>query len=234
MALTALVTPVAKRQTLGADVHAQMRELLMSGQLMPGEQISLRSTAQALGVSVMPVREAMYQLVAEQALEITPNRAIRVPLMKVSRFREITLIRIHVEGLAVERAAQHASDALVAEMQGWNDRLEREMSLKKPDASKLITFNKELHFSAYRAAGMPTLLKMIESLWLRIGPILNYDLRGQSQRVAQRMPVIQHARMIEGMVRRDPAMAVEGLRLDIEGAAQHIVTSGVLVEADDE
>jgi DNA-binding GntR family transcriptional regulator len=233
MTLATLVTPVAKRQTLGADVYRQIRELLMTGRLMPGEQISLRSTAEALGVSVMPVREAMYQLVAEHALEISPNRAVRVPLTKVSQFREITLIRIHIESLAVERAALDASPALIADLRGWNERLEREMSLKKPDASRLISFNKEFHFSAYRAAGMPTLLKMIEGMWLRIGPILNYDLRGPSQRVAERMAVKQHYRIIEGMEKHDPAIAAEGLRLDIEGAAQYIVTSGALVEADD-
>jgi DNA-binding GntR family transcriptional regulator len=232
MPLATLVTPVAKRQTLGADVYQQIRELLMTGRLMPGEPISLRTTAEALGVSVMPVREAMYQLVAEQALEISPNRAIRVPLTRVSQFREITAIRVHIESLAVERAAEQASSALIDEMRGWNDRLEREMTLKQPDASKLIACNKEFHFSAYRAAGMPTLLKMIEGMWLRIGPILNYDLRGPSERVARRMAVQQHLRIIEGMEKRDPAIAAEGLRLDIEGAAQYIVTSGALVEAD--
>ena len=56
MALSALVTPL-KRQTLSADVYQQLRELLVSGKVMPGEQLSLRSIAEALGVSVMPVRE---------------------------------------------------------------------------------------------------------------------------------------------------------------------------------
>src|SRR5256885_8765278 len=57
MAINELVTPL-KRQTLSSDVYAQLRELLITGQMIPGEQISLRTTASALGVSVMPVREA--------------------------------------------------------------------------------------------------------------------------------------------------------------------------------
>src|SRR5256885_7031933 len=77
MAINELVTPL-KRQTLSSDVYAQLRELLITGQMIPGEQISLRTTASALGVSVMPVREAVHRLVAEQALELTPNRALRV------------------------------------------------------------------------------------------------------------------------------------------------------------
>lgn len=105
MAINELVTPL-KRQTLSSDVYAQLRELLITGQMIPGEQISLRTTASALGVSVMPVREAVHRLVAEQALELTPNRALRVPLMTESAFREITRIRVNLEGLATEQAAR--------------------------------------------------------------------------------------------------------------------------------
>lgn len=233
MALTDLVTPVPKRQTLGADVHAQIRELLISGRLMPGEQISLRSTALALGVSVMPVREAVYQLVAEHALEVTPNRSVRVPRISVSQFREITAIRVHVEGLAAQRAAEIAPPSLIAELQRWNRALEKEMRARQPDASKLIGHNKELHFAMYRAAGMPLLLKMIESLWLRIGPILNYDLRSGSARVKERTPVAHHERLIAALAARDAAAAVQALRGDIQSAADYIVAAGVLLAADE-
>ena len=96
MAFHALVTPLI-RQTLSADVYKQLRDLLMSGRVMPGEALSLRSIAEALGVSVMPVREAVHRLVAEQALELTANRVLRVPVMTISQFREITSIRINLE-----------------------------------------------------------------------------------------------------------------------------------------
>jgi DNA-binding GntR family transcriptional regulator len=52
-----LVTPL-KRQTFSMDAHEQLKDLLMSGKMMPGQQLSLRSTAEALKVSGMPVREA--------------------------------------------------------------------------------------------------------------------------------------------------------------------------------
>jgi len=233
MALTDLVTPLSKRQTLGADVYAQIRELLISGRIMPGEQISLRTTAQALGVSVMPVREAVYQLVAEQALEVMPNRAVRVPRITVSQFLEITAIRIHVEGLAAQRAAQTATAALVAQLTDCNDTLAREMGAPEPDASRLIALNKALHFAVYQAAGMPILLQMIESLWLRIGPILNYDLRSGSTRVQQRTAAGHHARLIDALQHHDEAGAYEALKGDIDSAAQYIVSAGVLVQADE-
>jgi DNA-binding GntR family transcriptional regulator len=231
MSLSELVTPL-KRQTLSADVYEQLKELLMTGRMMPGEQISLRGTATALGVSVMPVREAVHRLAAEQALELTPNRALRVPRMTVSQFREITAIRINLEGLATERAAALLDDAGVARIAELNTQFADEMGRAAPDGAKLIALNKALHFAVYEGARMPTLMKMIEALWLRIGPILNYDLRSGSRRVGDGVAAAHHARLVEALKRHDGAAAREALRGDIEAAADFIVSAGVLVTAD--
>lgn len=231
MSLSELVTPL-KRQTLSADVYEQLKELLMTGRMMPGEQISLRGTATALGVSVMPVREAVHRLATEQALELTPNRALRVPRMTVSQFREITAIRINLEGLATERAAALLDDAGVARIAELNTQFADEMGRAAPDGAKLIALNKALHFAVYEGARMPTLMKMIEALWLRIGPILNYDLRSGSRRVGDGVAAAHHARLVEALKRHDGAAAREALRGDIEAAADFIVSAGVLVTAD--
>ena len=231
MSLSELVTPL-KRQTLSADVYEQLKELLMAGRMMPGEQISLRGTATALGVSVMPVREAVHRLAAEQTLELTPNRALRVPRMTVSQFREITAIRINLEGLATERAAALLDDAGVARIAELNTQFADEMGRAAPDGAKLIALNKALHFAVYEGARMPTLMKMIEALWLRIGPILNYDLRSGSRRVGDGVAAAHHARLVEALKRHDGAAAREALRGDIEAAADFIVSAGVLVTAD--
>lgn len=51
----------------------------------------------------MPVREATQRLVAEQALEIGARRTLQIPIMSVANFREITFIRMNLEGLAAEK-----------------------------------------------------------------------------------------------------------------------------------
>lgn len=231
MSLNQLVTPL-KRQTLGEDVYVQLKQLLTSGRLMPGEAISLRSMASALGVSVMPVREAVQRLVAEQAFECTPNRVIRVPLMSVSGFREITQIRIELEGMAVARATEVMDEAGVARVLQLHQRFAREMERPQPDTSRLIELNHALHFALYEGARMPVLLHLIETLWLRIGPILNYDLRSASSRVGQRIAVTHHSALTQALERRDPEAARRALRGDIESAAEFIVSAGVLLAAD--
>ncbi len=231
MSLSDLVIPL-KRQTLSANVYDQLRDLVMSGQMVPGEQISLRSAAAALGVSVMPVREAMQRLVAEQALELTPNRTLRVPRMTAAQFKEITTIRINLEGLATEVAASMSGAAALRDIAHWHDAFAEEMRAASPDGSKLVTFNKEFHFAIYAMADMPVLLQMIEALWLRIGPILNYDLRAGSRRVGEKVAMSHHAALLAALKRRDGAKARAALQGDIQSAAEFILSAGVLVSSD--
>ena len=220
------------RQTLSADVYSQLRDLLISGRVMPGEKLSLRSIADALGVSVMPVREAVHRLVAEQALEMSANRFIRVPVLTVSQFREVTSIRLNLEGQAAARAAELVSPQALQEIEGIHEAFCREFAKSAPDESQLIALNKELHFAIYQQADMPILLRIVESLWLRIGPILNYDLRSGTERVIQRVQASHHAAMVEALRARDPVAACESLQNDIKSAAEFILNTGALVVAD--
>lgn len=231
MEFSGLVTPLT-RQTLRGDVYLQLRDLLLYGRAMPGEQLSLRTIAEALGVSVMPVREAVHRLVAEQALELTSNRALRVPLLTVSQFREITSIRVNLEVLATAQAATRLDEAGYQSIEAQHLRFSREISSKRPDKNRLIAFNKDLHFAIYSQAGMPMLMQMIESLWLRIGPILNYDLRSGSVRVGSRAQDDHHARLVDALKRHDAVAASNALQDDIQGAADFIISQGVLVATD--
>lgn len=216
-----LLNPAPRRETLSANVLGQIKELLLTGQLMPGESLSLRSTALALGVSVMPVREAIHQLVADHALEVAPNRSVRVPQLNAAQFEEITRIRLNIEGFAVEQAALHASPSLIEHLHSLNQQLSNAMEHPghKTDA---VRINKELHFSIYAAAQMPTLIKIIETLWLRIGPILNYDLRIGSERTDRKIAVGHHHELIESLKMGDAVSARQALHGDIESAFQSI------------
>jgi DNA-binding GntR family transcriptional regulator len=233
MTVTKLLTPL-KRQSLSADIYGQFKELLISGRMMPGEPISLRGMAEAWGVSVMPVREAVQRLTAEQALELLPNRTLRVPLMTVSQFREITSIRKNLEGLAAATAANSLSKEATQQIVMWHESFVREMKSDVPDGAQLIHLNKELHFAIYRGAEMPMMMQLIEALWLRIGPILNYDMRSGPVRVNQRTALTHHASMVDAILRRDIVNARKSLEADIQSAADFIISVGVLVSADEE
>jgi DNA-binding GntR family transcriptional regulator len=86
----------------------------------------------------------------------------------------------------------------------------------------------EFHFGVYHGAAMPMLLRMIEDLWSRIGPILNYDLQRGSRRLQEREPVDYHDRLLAAIKQRDAAAAAEALRGDIQTAADFIVATKLL------
>jgi DNA-binding GntR family transcriptional regulator len=210
------------RPTLGRHVHAELRERLICGALVPGEKLSLRTVAAQIGVSVQPVREAVARLVADQAFEVLPNRAVRVPVLDVGRFVELTTIRLALEGMAAERAAALRSEVDLARMRRHEAAFARQQKSGRPDLAAAIRANQALHFAVYRAAGLPSLVPMIEGLWLRIGPLINLDLRGGSGPARMAKSVRCHARMVDGIAARHAGRARAGLQADIEGAARHI------------
>ncbi len=67
------------QETRREQVYREVRRALMGGSFEPGQKITVTSLAIALGVSAMPVREALRRLAAERALEMQPNRSVRVP-----------------------------------------------------------------------------------------------------------------------------------------------------------
>ncbi|MBO1110621.1 GntR family transcriptional regulator [Bordetella petrii] len=216
--------PVQQSETLGAQVLQQIKEILLTGRITPGESLSLRSAAESLGVSMMPVRQAVHQLVADQALEVTPNRSVRVPVMTAAQFHEVTQIRLEVESYAVEKAVPNVDPALVQSLRELNAALSKALTAGGDSLGDAVLLNKTLHFSIYSAANMPTLVKMIESLWLRIGPILNYDLRSGSERTLNKVAVAHHDALINALEAQDIASARKALQQDIETAYQYIVS----------
>lgn len=217
-----------ERPTLGARVHAELRDLLISGQLQPGEKVSLRMLADRLGVSMQPVREAVSRLIADEALEVLPNRAVRVPIMTQVRFVELTAIRQAIEGFAVERAAIERSTGDLAEILRQERLFRRAARAPAPAADAAVLANRDLHFAVYRAARLATLIPIIEGLWLRIGPVLNLDMRASPERLASGHAVECHSRLVTAIEQGQPAAARAALNDDIEGAASFIRERGGL------
>jgi DNA-binding GntR family transcriptional regulator len=213
-----------EHHTLGERVYRELRDMLISGRLQPGERTTLRTLSAALGTSQMPVRDALRQLLVDQAIELLPNRVFRVPIMTRTRFLELREIRLRVEGLAVERAAQSITHEEVRQIAHISATINREYFSAEPNPSELIVLNKDLHFGVYRAAHMPILLQMIESLWTQIGPVLNFDVRHGSRRVRDRIAAEHHDALVKALSVGDSRAAVDALAADIMSAGDYILS----------
>jgi len=225
-----LVEPL-DRQTLGGRSYAQLSDLLISGRMAPGEKISLRQTAEVLGVSIMPVREAVSRLVADGALEVTPNRAVRVRLMTAPQFRDLTEARIAIEGHAAAAAARNRNDGDLKAIARAEAAMRSESRAAKPNLPRAVEHNKSFHFAVYEAAHSATLLDIIRALWLKVGPVINLDLRANPERLAKGDAVRFHAKVIAAIKAGDEAKAREGIAGDIRNAAEVILSRGGLAEA---
>jgi DNA-binding GntR family transcriptional regulator len=222
-----LVEPL-DRQTLGERAYAQLADLLISGRLAPGERLSLRTAAEVLGVSIMPVREAVSRLVADRALEVMPNRAVRVPLMSVAQFRDLTKVRIAIEGHAAAQAALQRNDDDLAAIARAEEAMRAESMKSRPDLPRAVELNKTFHFAVYEAARSPILVEIIRALWLKAGPVINLDLRANPERLAKGDAIRFHANVRKAIAEGDAAAAQAGIAADISGAAEVIVSRGGL------
>ncbi len=156
---------------LQEQLYQNLRAALLAGTFKPGERLKIRDLAAAWGTSPMPVRAALQRLVAEGALEGEQQRSVRVPAMTRERFQQLFQVRLSLEGLAAEEGARRLSprerDILrdcVAEM---------ESALEQRDVQGYLTHNSRFHLTLYQACANPVLLRLIESLWLQVGPFFN-------------------------------------------------------------
>lgn len=209
--------PDAADTSLRQQVYASLREALTSGRFAPGQKVTFRYVAGVLGVSLTPVREAMRRLVAEGAFEMNPNRSVRVPLMTRDKVLELRDIRMELEGLAAAKAALVATRGQMADIR----RAAREIMAARNRGDSATDRQKvrEFHFAVYAAAGQPTLLRLIEGLWLQTGPYMNLlypDFISSSRGPAGRL------RLIDALQARNASAARREMADDIRRALSYV------------
>ncbi|MET0742892.1 MAG: GntR family transcriptional regulator [Microvirga sp.] len=216
--------------SLATRVHSELAGLLIGGKLSPGEKLSLRKVAETMGVSMMPVREAVTRLVAEDALVVLPNRAVSVPVMTRRKMQELMIVRSEIEGFAAARAALQRTEPQLRAMRSLDEQFRKAVSGERPDADRALRLNKDLHFVIYEASGLPMLTDIIQGLWLKIGPVINLDLRSSEQRLRSGHAEQFHARLVQAMADREPEAARLAIVADIETSSRFIQQTGNLPE----
>ncbi len=207
--------------TLRENVYRELKRTLMAGGFLPGETLTIRSLAEALGTSTMPVREALQRLVAERGLVILPNRSVQVPVLTKESFEDLTRVRLELEGFAAELAASRITQAEMDELARALRQME--MADEAEDGDDFSRGNQRFHFIIYRASRSEHLVPIIESMWLRIGPFLGFPLRtkGPLRKLAELMQDQQHHQAAIAAFRaRDGAAARKAIRGDLTEAAK--------------
>jgi DNA-binding GntR family transcriptional regulator len=206
-------------------VHDELRARLLTGRITPETPLSTRRLALEMGVSQMPVRDALGRLAADGAVEIRSKRRIMVPAMTRSRHADLLACRQLLEPAAARQALGALSADAVDHLQVVDDQIGR--ALENGDVEGYMRANCDFHFTIYRAQPHTIMVQLIETLWLQFGPYMRvvYD------RYLGEKLIDQHARAITAIRRNRPADLARAIRQDIEDGMELIRRAGLKDDA---
>ncbi len=206
--------PVARlpRDTLQEKVFRQLSDLILNGEIAPGQLVTIQSLADAFGVSTMPVREALKRLSAAKALTVVSGRSIGIPPLSVERLNDLRRVRIEIESSAAEWAASNIENDAIEALKVQLSRMDS--ATAAGDVKGYLRANHAFHFIIYGAAGSEALMSIIESLWLQISPYFNL-LHGSGNYATSNE---QHKAMLDAILADDRLALRAAVRADIDGA----------------
>jgi DNA-binding GntR family transcriptional regulator len=161
------------------QVHEELLQRIVGGELPPGSRLRQEALAEELGVSRTPLREALARLVSEGLVDLEPNRGATVARKDFGDMEQAWRARLVLEPGAARLAAERRDAALIGRM--------REIVGRQRDVADDLTasfeLNRDFHLALVAAAHNPHLSRFAELLWLaRIGvPIFARQARDRAQ-----------------------------------------------------
>lgn len=198
------------------SAYAFLKDQILSGQLAAAVQIRPEQVAAEIGVSRMPVREALLQLHSEGLVTFGKNRRPFVTARSPNEIIEMFEIRVALECLAVARAAPRLTDADFEDL----ERLLQAMDAASSDRPQWMSLHSRFHDVIYAAANMPRLQEEIRRARDAILPFLRMyiDLYSMPE-----MPGVEHASLLKILRKRDPNLAATALADHIRSAASGVI-----------
>ncbi|MDQ7800923.1 MAG: GntR family transcriptional regulator [Armatimonadota bacterium] len=195
-----------------ADV---LREAILRGILLAGQQLRQDEIARELGVSHIPVREALRQLEAEGLVRLRPYRGFEVSELSPEEVEELYEIRIPLECQALRLAFPHLTDEDLERAERILDAIDAE-----GDPSAWSELNTEFHAVLYAPSRRQRLLNLIRTLRTNVDRYLRlYISVMQRKQYSQR----EHRKILEAVRRRDAAGAVAALEEHLGIACRMLV-----------
>ena len=140
-----------------------LRRAIVSGDLKPGERITQEDVAERIGVSLIPVREALRELEGEGQVTYRPRRGYAVTELRVDDLAEIYELRRVLEERAVRRTLADLDDATLERMADAAD--ECAQAAAAGDISRELAANRRFHFALFEHPAQPHALRLIRLLW---------------------------------------------------------------------
>ncbi len=219
------LAPLTDHQSLQERTYKALRTALLDGKFSVGERIFEAEVAQTLGVSRVPVREAVRRLQQDGLLEVRPRSGIYVASVSPDEADDIYRIRAALEGTAASLAADRITDSELAELRRLLKR-ERE-SNRKPKAStrsqsQVVVRADEFHRAVHVYARSPRLYELLELIYAQVMHFRAITLSMPGRADAA---IHGHQHLYDALRRHDAAEAERLMRDHIDSARLTLLSS---------
>ncbi|MFC3626376.1 GntR family transcriptional regulator [Vogesella amnigena] len=206
-------------QSLTVVATEAIRQRILAGEWADGSQLRQEALSRELGMSRVPIREALRQLEAEGLVNIIENRGAVVSQLSLPEIVELLRVRVLLECDVLLEAIPRQTSADIAEAEALLARFE--VALRDKDISAWGILNAQFHMALYRAAGRGQTLAIIEQLHNRTDRYTRMQilLTGFNDRAHH-----EHTQLLEYCRQKDAISAAAFLR-------QHIMNAEEALEA---
>jgi DNA-binding GntR family transcriptional regulator len=158
------VRPGARLQhrSMADETTAMLRRMIMLGELKPGERVTQDGLSEQLGVSTMPVREALLRLAAEGLIEALANRSFTVVRLSREDFEDIYWVQSILMGELAKRACANATPDMIEAAAGLRSEFEAARKDTKIELMESVNWRwQELISDTANASRLTILLRTV-------------------------------------------------------------------------
>jgi DNA-binding GntR family transcriptional regulator len=201
-----------ERYTLADAVHTRLRDEILNGELVDGQELNQVQIAQRFEVSRVPVREALQRLMAEGLVNGDPYRRVVVATVGASELGEMLAIREELEVFGLTRLLAGQSDVELQQARKLNK------AFKTANDERRIDLDQQIHASFLGAT--PVAAKLVADIRQRSQKYLGHVRGGHARRTAA---YEEHERILVAAEAGDAATALELLRFHIAATRRLLI-----------
>ncbi len=182
----------------------KLMDWIMDGKLHMGEKLNTEEIANQLGVSRMPIREALSNLEKKGLAESIPYVGSRLIKLTQDDVKQIYIARQALEPITASYACQNVTEAHLELLERINDSYAKLVRQDEVHGKEVYMMNRYYHFTIYSMSKMERLCTMIESLWDSLCFFkLIYGQKFISDRESRESMIKEHDSYLDALRNRD-------------------------------
>lgn len=213
------LTPVEQR-TLGDEAADRLRAAIRNGVLKPGTRLIERDLAERLGMSRIPIREAIQRLVEEGLARKLPHRGAQVYTPTRHEIEEICSLRVVLERFVAERVIERWRPGYEVELRQIVQSMRQAGS--QQNLQEVYAQDYHFHHTLWQIANHSMMIEVLSTLRARISRFL-YEANGALTSAELGMHIDSHDELIEILRSSNVPQAQDAFTRHVLGAKERIL-----------